>query len=73
VDERTFLVAYAEFKAKAEIAVTAALDPPNLHTIIVAPHQVYGPHDPLFLPNLLEAAGNNMLRIFGPGRNLISV
>jgi nucleoside-diphosphate-sugar epimerase len=68
-----FLALYAETKAKAEIAVTAALDPPNLYTINVAPHQVYGPHDQLFLPNLLEAAGNNMLRIFGPGRNLISV
>jgi len=67
-----FLALYAETKAMAEQAVTEALDPPNLLTISVAPHQVYGPHDPLFLPNLLETAGNGRLRIFGAGKNIVS-
>merc|ERR1719331_900948 len=40
-------------------------------TCAVAPHQVYGPRDKLFLPNLLEAAGTGRLRVFGAGRNRI--
>ena len=39
-----------------------------LMTIAIAPHQVYGPRDNLFLPNVLEAAGNGLLRIFATGR-----
>ena len=35
------------------------------------PHQVYGPRDNLFLPNLLEAAGTGRLRVFGKGFNRI--
>eukprot|EP00565_Helicotheca_tamesis_P002643 CAMPEP_0185728516 /NCGR_PEP_ID=MMETSP1171-20130828/3823_1 /TAXON_ID=374046 /ORGANISM="Helicotheca tamensis, Strain CCMP826" /LENGTH=384 /DNA_ID=CAMNT_0028397231 /DNA_START=75 /DNA_END=1229 /DNA_ORIENTATION=- len=68
-----FLQLYAETKAYAEQEVTKANDPPNLYTIAVAPHQVYGPHDSLFLPNLLETMGNGRLRIFGKGDNKISV
>lgn len=41
-------------------------------TIAVAPHQVYGPRDGLFLPNLLLSAGSGKLRIFGKGNNDIS-
>ena len=37
----------------------------DLLTVSGAPHQVYGPRDNLFLPNLLEAGGNGLLRIFG--------
>lgn len=70
---KTFLALYAETKAYGEIEVAKALDPPNLYTVSVAPHQVYGPNDGLFLPNLLEAAGNGRLRIFGNGRSKISV
>ena len=68
----TWLAMYAEAKAKGEIAVSDAHSP-ELKTISVAPHQVYGPHDKLFLPNLLETAGNGRLRIFGSGRSIISV
>ena len=49
----------------------AACEPPELMTVAVAPHQVYGPRDNLFLPNMLEAAGTGRLRIFGPGTNRI--
>mmetsp|Transcript_15232 Transcript_15232/g.28667 ORF Transcript_15232/g.28667 Transcript_15232/m.28667 type:complete len:395 (+) Transcript_15232:49-1233(+) len=69
-----FLAMYAETKAYAEKEVHKACDPENgFFTISVAPHQVYGPHDPLFLPALLETAGSGKLRVFGKGENLISV
>lgn len=75
-DELTFpkkyLALYAETKAMAEKAVSAACCD-ELLTVSVAPHQVYGPHDSLFLPNLLETAGHNLLRVFGSGKNKISV
>jgi nucleoside-diphosphate-sugar epimerase len=70
----TFLALYAETKAMAEKEVSRANDPNNgFYTISVAPHQVYGPYDPLFLPALLETAGSGKLRIFGKGLNKISV
>ena len=40
--------------------------------VAVAPHQVYGPGDLLFLPAVLDAAGKQRLRIFGDGKNMIS-
>lgn len=40
--------------------------------VAVAPHQVYGPGDVLFLPAVLDAAGKERLRIFGAGDNMIS-
>jgi len=63
---------YAETKAEAERMVTAACSE-TLSTINVAPHQVYGPHDELFLPSLLSTMGNGRLRIFGKGDKKISV
>eukprot|EP00559_Dactyliosolen_fragilissimus_P009901 CAMPEP_0184855450 /NCGR_PEP_ID=MMETSP0580-20130426/698_1 /TAXON_ID=1118495 /ORGANISM="Dactyliosolen fragilissimus" /LENGTH=374 /DNA_ID=CAMNT_0027349963 /DNA_START=10 /DNA_END=1131 /DNA_ORIENTATION=- len=75
-DELTFpehyLALYAESKALAEMVVSKTCCP-DLMTVSVAPHQVYGPHDPLFLPGLLEAAGHNKLRIFGKGLNKVSL
>lgn len=71
---KKFLAMYAETKAYGEKAVTEACDNDNgFYTISVAPHQVYGPRDPLFLPALLETAGSGKLRIFGKGENKISV
>ena len=67
-----WLAMYAETKAYGEMEVTKACCD-DLMTVSVAPHQIYGPHDSLFLPNLLETAGNGRLRIFGKGRNQISV
>jgi len=54
-----------------EKALTDACDGKSLLTIAVAPHQVYGPKDNLFLPNILEAAGTGRFRIFGNGKNKI--
>lgn len=62
-----YLQDYAETKALGEMALTAACSD-ELLTVAVAPHQVYGPRDNLFLPNVLEAAGNGMLRVFSCAR-----
>jgi len=69
-----WLAMYAEAKAYGEMAVSeAATRGDDFFAVSVAPHQVYGPYDNLFLPNLLETAGNGRLRIFGKGTNRISV
>jgi nucleoside-diphosphate-sugar epimerase len=69
-----FLQPYAETKAMGEKLVRDACGSKesDLLTIAVAPHQVYGPRDGLFLPNLLQVAGTGNLRIFGKGDNKIS-
>ena len=66
-----FLQTYAETKAMGEKAVSSACCD-SLLTVSVAPHQVYGPHDLLFLPNLLSTAGDGLLRVFGGGENICS-
>lgn len=68
--QEKYLQVYAETKAMGEVAMTQACCD-ELMTCAVAPHQVYGPRDNLFLPNLLEAAGTGRLRVFGAGRNRI--
>jgi len=68
--QKAYLQTYAETKAMGEKALTDACSD-DLLTIAVAPHQVYGPRDNLFLPNLLEAAGTGRLRVFASGRNRI--
>jgi len=57
---KTFLALYAETKAYAKVKILAAcaktkhdIDNNKTMKIAVAPHQVYGPHDLLFFPNLL--------------------
>ncbi len=67
----SYLQEYAASKARGEAALTQACDGKKLLTVAVAPHQVYGPRDNLFLPNILEAAGTGRLRIFGNGKNRI--
>ena len=68
---KKFLQEYAESKARGEEACMAACDGENLLTVAVAPHQVYGTRDFLFLHNFLLNASR--LRVFGPGDNLVSV
>ncbi|CAN0461368.1 unnamed protein product, partial [Scytosiphon promiscuus] len=62
---------YAESKAMGEKAALDACSD-SLLTVAIAPHQIYGPRDNLFLPSLLEAAGNGQLRVFGNGMNKVS-
>ncbi|CAM9611651.1 unnamed protein product [Chrysoparadoxa australica] len=68
---KKYLQAYAESKAAGERALCAA-NSDELMTVAIAPHQLYGPRDPLFLPNFLEAARTGKLRIFGSGKYRIS-
>lgn len=67
-----FTALYAETKHHAELAIAEAAAQ-DLLAVTVAPHQVYGPRDALFLPNILNAARSGKLRIFGTGENKISV
>lgn len=67
---QSYMQMYAETKAEGEMAVTAAISD-DFWPVAVAPHQVYGPRDNLFLPNMLEAAGTGKLRVFGKGDNRI--
>ena len=68
---KVFLQEYAESKAKGEQAMMDACDGKTFFSVAVAPHQVYGPRDMLFMHNFLINA--KRLRIFGNGENLISV
>ena len=80
---RGFTAEYARTKAMGErllraengskLYAKAGRGADELLTVAVAPHQVYGPRDGLFLPNLLNAAGTGKLRIFGAGENMISM
>mmetsp|Transcript_4334 Transcript_4334/g.9773 ORF Transcript_4334/g.9773 Transcript_4334/m.9773 type:complete len:339 (+) Transcript_4334:1-1017(+) len=68
--QKSYVQEYAKTKAEGEILVREACCDDFL-VVSVAPHQVYGPRDNLFLPNFLEVAGLGKLRIFGPGKNRI--
>ena len=72
----SYLQAYAESKAKGELAARNASNGKDFFTVAVAPHQVYGPRDNLFLPNVLESYGGGTLRYFtcartGYGKNKV--
>mmetsp|Transcript_4946 Transcript_4946/g.11633 ORF Transcript_4946/g.11633 Transcript_4946/m.11633 type:complete len:400 (+) Transcript_4946:142-1341(+) len=67
---KSYIADYAKTKAMGELAISQACSD-ELMTVAIAPHQVYGPRDNLFLPNMLEVAGQGMLRIFGTGFNRI--
>jgi len=59
---------YPETKALAEKSVVAAAGD-KLRTIILRPHEIWGPEDPHFLPRLLKRA--KKLKRIGNGRNLV--
>ncbi len=73
---KSYLQKYAASKALGEKACTDANNGSTFMTVAVAPHQVYGPRDNLFLPNVLESYGGGSLRYFtsartGHGRNKV--
>lgn len=70
-----FLQPYARTKALGEKVILDACGnkESDLLTVAVAPHQVYGPRDALFLPSLLSTAATGKLRIFGDGLIKISM
>ena len=69
--ENRYVHEYARTKALGEIAVLRA-NCESLRTCAVAPHQVYGEEDLLFLPNIVKAAHRGLLRVFGDGENIVS-
>jgi len=68
--QKSYLQVYAETKAKGELLVTGACCD-ELLTVAVAPHQVYGPRDTLFIPNFIDTASTGKLRVFGNGKNRV--
>jgi nucleoside-diphosphate-sugar epimerase len=60
--------AYAATKALAEQTVIAAAAD-RLRTIVLRPHEIWGPGDPHFAPRIIARAGR--LRRIGSGRNLV--
>lgn len=69
--EGAWLHEYAQTKGMGEMAVLAE-NCDDLRTIAVAPHQVYGEEDQLFIPSFIKAAKSGFLRVFGDGENVIS-
>ncbi len=75
VDESTpypahFESAYPETKASAERHVLAAAGP-DLATVSLRPHLIWGPRDPHFVPRIVGRSRAGRLRMVGDGRNLV--
>lgn len=75
IDESTpypssYLTEYPRTKALAERLVLAA-NGPNLATVALRPHLIWGPGDPHLLPRLIAKAKAGRLRRVGDGKNLV--
>ena len=66
------LAHYPETKAEAERLVLAA-NCPNLATIALRPHLIWGPGDPFLFPRIVDRARRRKLAIVGAGENLVDV
>ncbi|WP_310600153.1 NAD-dependent epimerase/dehydratase family protein [Desulfobulbus sp.] len=66
------LCAYAASKILAERAVLTA-DCPELRTIAIRPHLVWGPGDGHLIPRLLERGRAGSLKIVGTGENRVDI
>ena len=69
--EENYVHEYARTKALGEMEILKA-NSQTLKTCAIAPHQIYGEDDQLFLPNIIKAAYGGMLRIMGKGDNIVS-
>ena len=67
-----WLCHYPHSKALAEQAVLAA-DSPDLRTIALRPHLIWGPRDNHLIPRLIQRAKSGKLRRVGNGTNVVSV
>lgn len=67
---KKYLSAYAETKAFAEQLVLNA-NAPDLATVSLRPHFIWGPGDRQFFPRLAKLSRENRLRIVGRGTNLV--
>jgi nucleoside-diphosphate-sugar epimerase len=66
----TYLTHYPRTKAEAERLVLAA-NGPQLATVSLRPHLIWGPGDNHLLPRLLAKARAGKLRRVGPGTNIV--
>jgi 2-alkyl-3-oxoalkanoate reductase len=69
---KQFDAAYPETKAIAEKAVLAA-NGPDLATVALRPHLIWGPGDPHLIPRVLSRAKAGKLRRIGTGPVLVDV
>ena len=67
-----YLCHYPRSKALAEQAVLAA-NGPELATVALRPHLIWGPRDNHLIPRLIQRAKSGRLRKVGAGCNLISM
>jgi len=65
-----FLCAYPETKAEAERHVLAS-NGPDLATVALRPHLIWGPDDPHLVPRILERGRTGRLRLLGPHENRV--
>lgn len=65
-----YLTSYPQTKAIAERAVLAA-NSPELATVALRPHLIWGPGDQHLVPRLIERARSGRLRQVGDGRNRV--
>lgn len=63
---------YPETKATAEKAVLAA-NGPDLATVALRPHLIFGPGDPHLIPRIVEAARKGKLKRIGSGNPKVDV
>jgi len=69
---RRYLADYPETKAVAERMVLAA-NGPNLATVALRPHLVWGPGDPHLIPKVVRRARAGKLVQVGDGTNLVDI
>ncbi len=68
----TYSSPYPQTKALSEQMVMAA-NGPELHTVSLRPHLIWGPGDNHLLPNLLQRAKHGKLKLPGPDKLIDSV
>jgi nucleoside-diphosphate-sugar epimerase len=67
-----YLADYPETKAVAEQMVLAA-NSPNLATVALRPHLIWGPGDPHLIPRVIDRARRGRLVQVGDGKNLVDI
>jgi nucleoside-diphosphate-sugar epimerase len=67
---REFLAAYPQTKAVAERLVLSA-NSPDLATVALRPHLIWGPGDRHLIPRVLDRARRGRLRLIGDGSPLV--
>jgi len=65
-----FLNFYGKTKAEAEKIVLTA-NSPDLSTVALRPHLIWGPNDPHLIPRLLDRADKGKLKLVGKRKNLV--